>query len=63
MLSQEEFTKLYSDYKEWAKDDTNQIDGYIYEKSFDNFLQNLGKKLFKQSTSSEEGVSERQKKK
>lgn len=63
MLSQEDFTKLYTEYKKWAEDASNQTDGYTYEKSFDEFIHRLGKQLFEQTVSAGENVPERQKKK
>ena len=63
ILTRSEFGNLYEDYKNWASSQKDQTDGYEYEKSFDDFLQSMGKKLFKETTSAATELKPRLKKK
>lgn len=63
MLSQEEFTALYSPYQDRYSSQETQTDAYEFEKSFDAFLSSLGKDIFKQTVSAPVDMNTRAKKK
>lgn len=63
MLSQDEFTTLYSQYQDWYSSQSSQTDAYEFEKSFDAFLHRLGKDIFEQTVSAPAETSARSKKK
>lgn len=66
MVTKEEFSNLYEQFSEWQKSQECQTDGYEYERSFESFVQQLNKTLFKMATNVDEQdktISERSKKK
>ena len=66
MVTKEEFSNLYEQFSEWQKSQEAQTDGYEYERSFETFVHQMNKTLFKMSThvdESDKTISERSKKK
>lgn len=66
MVTKEEFSNLYEEFSAWQKSQESQTDGYEYERSFEAFVQQMNKNLFKMATNVDEQdktISERSKKK
>jgi len=61
-LSQEDFTEFYKKYRDWIESQEGQQDAYEYEKSFDGFIKDMGKELFKKTNEVETKASVRKKK-
>lgn len=55
MTHKEEIMAIFSDrYEEWVASQKGQQDAYQYEKSFDEFMQQVSKELLQQSVGKEE---------
>jgi hypothetical protein len=50
MVTKENFIELYDQYLKWQKSQAGQTDGYEYERSFETFVQQMNKDLFKMAT-------------
>jgi hypothetical protein len=61
-LSREEFLELYSKYESWIDSQAGQQDAYTYEKTFDEFVQDMNQELFRRTNEATSEVSERKKK-
>jgi hypothetical protein len=57
-----EFRALYAKYIAWKESQQNQTDGYVYEKSFVDFVQEFNKELFELSLQNKEEEVSRKKK-
>lgn len=54
MTHKEEVMAIFSDrYEEWAASQKDQKDAYAYEKSFDEFMQQVSQELLQQSVGRE----------
>jgi hypothetical protein len=66
MVTKERFLELYDQYIIWQKSQEGQTDGYEYERSFETFVQQMNKDLFKittESDNSDKSIGDRSKKK
>ncbi len=57
-----EFRALYAKYLAWKESQQNQTDGYVYEKSFVDFVQEFNRELFELSLQTGEEEAGRKKK-